>query len=184
MAFCVKCGANMDEGVKFCPSCGAAVAAAAQPEQPKQPEPAAPQVQPTQTAQTDFSAQLQNLNNTADTTAEFDPADIGQNKLMAILSYLSWLVVIPLLAAKASKFARFHTNQGLTLFLAEIVWWIASAIVTKIGYAIAWQLGSLLSTVLSVGNLVFFVLAILGIVNAANGRAKELPVIGKIRLLK
>ena len=33
-------------------------------------------------------------------------------------------------------------------------------------------------------NLVFLVLAVIGIINAANGRAKELPVIGKIKLLK
>jgi len=31
---------------------------------------------------------------------------------------------------------------------------------------------------------VFLVLAVLGIVNAANGRAKELPVIGKFKILK
>jgi len=31
---------------------------------------------------------------------------------------------------------------------------------------------------------VFLVLAVLGIINAANGRAKELPVIGKFKFLK
>ena len=30
----------------------------------------------------------------------------------------------------------------------------------------------------------YIVLAVIGIINAANGRAKELPVIGKIKLLK
>jgi uncharacterized membrane protein len=32
--------------------------------------------------------------------------------------------------------------------------------------------------------IVFLVLAIIGIINAANGKAKELPVIGKFTLLK
>lgn len=33
-------------------------------------------------------------------------------------------------------------------------------------------------------GLVFLALAILGIVNAASGKAKELPVIGKYKILK
>ena len=33
-------------------------------------------------------------------------------------------------------------------------------------------------------NLAFLVLAIFGIINAAQGQMKELPVIGKFRLLK
>ncbi len=33
-------------------------------------------------------------------------------------------------------------------------------------------------------GLVFLVLVILGIVNAASGKAKELPVIGKYKILK
>ncbi|NCU25416.1 zinc ribbon domain-containing protein, partial [Candidatus Nomurabacteria bacterium] len=32
--------------------------------------------------------------------------------------------------------------------------------------------------------IVFGVMAILGIINAVNGKAKELPVIGKFRILK
>ena len=41
-----------------------------------------------------------------------------------------------------------------------------------------------MSILLSVIGLLFFVLMIVGIVNAASGRAKELPVIGKIRIVK
>lgn len=40
--------------------------------------------------------------------------DAQENKGMAVLAYLIFL--IPLLAAKESKFARYHTNQGLVLF--------------------------------------------------------------------
>ena len=124
------------------------------------------------------------MNNTADNTAEFDPADVQNNKTMGVLAYLSWLVLIPLLGAKGSKFARFHTNQGLVLAITEIVWWIAESVVTTILYTVSWDLGYLLSTILSLVNILFLVLAILGIVNAANGRAKELPLIGKFRILK
>lgn len=103
---------------------------------------------------------------------------------MGILAYLSWLVLIPIFAAPKSKFARFHANQGLVLAITEIVWWIVTAVLNTILYAISWRLGALFGTLLGLVNLVFLVLLILGIVNAANGKAKELPVIGKFKILK
>ncbi len=172
MAFCGKCGTKADEGVKFCPSCGAAMAA---PEQQAQ--------QPEQNTQSDFAGKLQNLNNTADTTADFDAGDIQQNKVMAILAYIGILVLVPLFAAKESKFARFHTNQGLILAICEIAYGIAYSILSSVILAISWKLYFLVS-IIGLVSLVFLVVAVLGIVNAANGKAKELPVIGKFRILK
>ena len=175
MAFCGKCGTKVDEGVKFCPSCGNPMEAPA-PEQQAQTQ--------QNTAQTDFSAKFANLNNTADTTAEYDQADITGNKAMGILAYLGPLVFVPMFAAKGSKFARFHANQGLVLAITEIAWWIVTAILNAILYAISWRLGSLVGTLLGLVNLVFLVMLVIGIMNAANGRAKELPVIGKFKILK
>ena len=53
MAYCGKCGTKVDEGVKFCPSCGNPMEAPA-PEQQAQPA----------GDQNDFSAKVANLNNT------------------------------------------------------------------------------------------------------------------------
>jgi len=182
MKFCGKCGAQLEDNVKFCASCGTAVEApAAQQNQTQQNQ--AQQSQPAGDPN-DLSAKFAALNNTADTTAEFDKADIEQNKVMGILAYLSWLVLIPIFAAKGSKFARFHANQGLVLAITEIVWWVVTSILSTVLYAISWTLGSLLGTLLGLVNLVFFVFVILGIINAANGKAKELPIIGKFKILK
>ena len=47
MAFCGTCGNQIEEGVKFCPACGAALQVAnpetvqPEPQQPVQPEPTA-----------------------------------------------------------------------------------------------------------------------------------------------
>ena len=173
MAYCVNCGNNVEEGVKFCPSCGTPMEAPAAEQQASQTD-----------GQNDLTAKLSALNNTADTTADFDKADIEQNKVMGILAYLSWLVLIPIFAAKDSKFARYHANQGLVLAITEVAWWIVTAILNAILYAISWRLGVLVGTLLGLVNLVFLVLLVLGIVNAANGKAKELPVIGKFKILK
>lgn len=175
MAYCGKCGTKVDEGVKFCPSCGNPMEAPASEQQAQQTQ--------QNTAQTDFSAKFANLNNTADTTAEFDQADITNNKAMGILAYLGPLVFIPMFAAKGSKFARFHANQGLTLFIACVAWSIVYSILNWIILAISWRL-FFISSIIGLCSLVFLVLAVLGIVNASNGRAKELPVIGKFKFLK
>ncbi|MDD3920128.1 MAG: DUF4870 domain-containing protein, partial [Eubacteriales bacterium] len=130
-----------------------------------------------------FSAAVQDFNNTADTTGSYDQADVQQNKAMAILAYFGPLVLIPLFAAKDSRFARFHANQGLVLCIAEIAYGIIYSIISAILMAISWRLAFIL-TILSLVYILFTVLAILGIINAANGKAKELPLIGKIRIIK
>lgn len=177
MAFCGNCGTKVDEGVKFCPGCGNAMAAPAAEQQAQVP------VQEPPANQSDFSAKFANLNNTADTTAEFDQNDITNNKAMGILAYFGPLCFIPMLAAKESKFARFHANQGLVLFLACVAWSIAYWILNIIILAISWRL-YFISSIIGLVSLIFLVLAVIGIINAANGKAKELPVIGKFKLLK
>lgn len=159
MSNCKKCGAEIQDGVQFCPSCGTATEKKAD-----------------ETSGKSFADSVADLNNTADTTAEFDTKDIEDNKVMALLSYIGPLFLVPMLAAPNSKFARYHTNQGLVLFLAELILGAASWVIGFIPF-VGWIFG-LVAGVASLAGL------ILGIVNAANGRAKELPLIGHIRLYK
>lgn len=171
MSFCSKCGAKIADGSKFCPSCGNAIepTVAAQPNAPQQ-APASPATSPTSAP-------------TPVAESGFDAKDIEQNKVMAILSYLGILVLIPILGAKESPYARFHANQGLILCIAAILYSIAYSILSSIILAISWRLYWLVS-ILGFAGLVFAVLCVLGIINAANGQAKELPFIGKYRILK
>ena len=103
---------------------------------------------------------------------EVDPSDIEKNKVMAILAYI--IFFIPLLAAKESKFAMYHANQGLILFLAAVIINVVGAIIPIIGWLI----------IIPLGNLAVLVWAILGIVKAAGGKVAPLPMIGKYNLLK
>ena len=108
---------------------------------------------------------------TDDFSDEMDPEDVEKNKVMAILAYIGILVLIPIFAAKDSKFAKFHANQGLVLFLLAIV---VSAL-AKLN-VIGWLFG--------IVDVVVVILAVVGIVYAAQGKAKELPVIGNWKILK
>lgn len=123
--------------------------------------------------------------NTPDETAQFSQQDIDGNKIMAVLSYFGFLVLVPILAAKESAYARFHANQGLVLFIVEIAVGIVSSILSFILTAILGGFGALLTGIISgVLSLAMLVLAILGIVNAATGKAKKLPVVGNFTILK
>lgn len=161
MSFCTKCGEKMTDDAKFCTSCGNPVPSASNYQQPPQ---------------NDYSNAFTNLNNTADTTYEYDKNDIEQNKIMAVLAYLGFLILIPILAASNSKFARFHSNQGLVL----LIFGFAFSVLARLFFFIPLLTG-LLSFVVSIAFIVF---VIIGIVNAANGKAKELPLIGSIKILK
>ncbi len=152
MAFCKKCGAELPKNATKCPKCGASAVA--------------------QQANDLVSDVL----NTADYTAQFDQKDIADNKVMAVLAYLSWLILIPIFLAKESKFARFHVNQAIILVIASFVIGILAGVFT----AIVPILGILFGLI----SLGFLVLMILGIINAAQGKAKELPIFGKFRIFK
>lgn len=139
--------------------------------------------------QDNYENKLSGLNNTADTTADYDPKDIEQNKTLSLFAYLGILIVIPLFGTKESKFARYHCNQGLILLISIISWGIVHNMLMAIFRVLLlngalWRIYSLLGSILSLVYILFTVLAILGIVNALNGKAKELPIIGKFKLLK
>lgn len=92
-----------------------------------------------------------------------DKKDAEENKIFAVLSYLSILVLVPLLAKKESKFAMFHAKQGLVLLIGWIIGWLLSFVF--IGFIV---------------DIVLIVFSIWGIVNAATGKYAKLPLIGDL----
>ena len=107
----------------------------------------------------------------------------SNDKVYGILSYIGILFLVPLLAGK-TQFARFHANQGIVLFIADVILGILIGITTGVLSllgVIGWILGGIISGVLGLG---IFILMIMGIVNAANGEMKPLPVIGGIKIIK
>ncbi|MBR5005578.1 MAG: hypothetical protein IKY07_00635 [Clostridia bacterium] len=110
---------------------------------------------------------------------ENDTQDINDNKGLTILAYIGPLVFIPMFVRKNSKFARFHCNQGLILFILEAAAYTLSIIfnvIPKIGWLLAlpcWAVG-----------VACTVLSVLGIIAVAKGQYKELPIIGKYKILK
>ena len=169
MAFCTKCGAQIEDNAPFCPSCGASQGA-------------------NPNANNNFNA------NYApppagdvmggDYTAQFDYNDIQQNKVLAVLAYFWILFLVPLLAAPNSQFARFHANQGLVLFLADIASGVVIGILSAILIWIPIAGVILIGLISAAIGICLFVFMIMGIVYAATGKAKEVPLLGKIKIIK
>jgi len=112
-----------------------------------------------------------------------DPADVDKNKIFAVLAYLGILFLVPLLAAKESRFARYHTNQGVVLFISAIVCGIGGGILAFVlaFIPIIRYVCCLIWPAVWIGVLA---LVIMGIINAAGGKCKPLPVIGQFKLIK
>lgn len=163
MAFCGKCGTKIENGANFCPACGAPAAGNDQQTSPAQTPAYTPPVVPGAPGQADIK-------------------DAQDNKAMGVLAYIIFL--IPLLAAKESPFARYHTNQGLVLFLVWAGLSVVYGILSSVLFAISWRVGLAVTGILGFFWIVPTVLAVIGIINAVNGKMKPLPIIGGIKILK
>ncbi|KKS31863.1 MAG: hypothetical protein UU93_C0013G0018 [Candidatus Amesbacteria bacterium GW2011_GWA2_42_12] len=93
----------------------------------------------------------------------------GKNTAMAVIAYI--LFFVPLLTGDTKKdaFVKFHTKQGLVLFLLGVL-------INVVGWIIPFYFWFSISWILSLGMLA---LLIVGIVNAVNGKQEPLPVIGR-----
>lgn len=105
--------------------------------------------------------------------------DIEKNRAFAIIAYLWVLFIVGLIAAPNSKFAKYHGNQGLVLFLASIIGSVGCMVIGFIPFV-----NMVLVLVIPLLWLGWLVLTILGIVNAAGGQCKPLPLIGHFELIK
>ncbi|SFR90411.1 hypothetical protein [Anaeromicropila populeti] len=109
---------------------------------------------------------------TSDHTSEYDPQDIEKNKVVCGLCYLGVLFFLPLIVCPDSKFGRFHANQALILLIFSVIISLTEFV---------WIVGGIFHGVL---GLICAVFVIVGLVNAIQGKAKDLPVIGSIKLIK
>lgn len=93
------------------------------------------------------------------------------NKWICAIAYV--IFFIPLLVDRDNNDYIFHTNQGLNLFLLSVGITTAGLFVPVLGWFL----------ILPAGTVYCFALTILGIINSVNRTNKELPLIGKFRLI-
>lgn len=195
MKQCNQCGAELEDNQKFCSNCGAAQYEAQKSAQTEQK---------TEQQQADVKSSIAagaagtnaggNRANSgfggSDHTAEFDPSDVAANKIYGILAVFGILFFVPLVACPDSKYGRYWANQGLVLLLFGAACSILSLIVGGIlGLLSGIPFIGFLFTIANVlFNLVIgvisFAMFLIALINACKGQAKDLPLIGKITIIK
>ena len=96
------------------------------------------------------------------TDPEFDPQDIDDNRMLAMLGYLT-MGVLPMLGARNSAYAMHHTNQALWIFIGSLLCGLV-CIIPILGWIVA-----------AIGSLFLLVCEIIGIVRALKGSGAYLP---------
>jgi uncharacterized membrane protein len=114
----------------------------------------------TNNSQSAFAEQTTNTQGAAPQAAPTTEKDTTA----AALAYVIFFIPL-LMESKNQPFVKFHTKQGIVLFAFHIVSMIIGAL-PVIGF---------IGALLSIAGLVF---VIIGILNAVNGKEKELPLIG------
>ena len=94
-------------------------------------------------------------------------------RIFCAAAYFGFFFFLPLIALPDSEDAKFHSNQGLVLFLFGLV-------LGGIADAAAVALGN----VFEVLAIAYPLLMVYGASNAMKGNMTELPLIGKLRILK
>ena len=147
MKFCPNCRISYDDQTNVCGQCGQPLVTVAP--------------QPTAAA--------------GDHTAEFSPADISDNKVLAMVPYLfGWAgIIIALLAAGHSPYAAFHVKQALKIQIVAAIVSIIGAIIPVLGWI-----------AIGIYSIVTLVISIICFVGVCGGKAKEPPLVGNLSFLK
>lgn len=91
--------------------------------------------------------------------------DISDEKLMAALSYVGVLVLIPLFTRKSNPYVYFHAKQGLVIMIGEVVALIAGQWIAVVG---------------SVVFVLLLIASVVGLIQALQGRRFRIPGIAEI----
>ena len=115
--------------------------------------------------------------NPYDHTAEYEAADVSQNKLYALLMYLTGLagVLIALLGAKESAYVQFHLRQNLKFAVVEMLLVLCGVV---LGFTV-------IVPIVAIACLaVVEVIRLISFFQVCGGKAKEPAIIRSLGFLK
>lgn len=165
MKICPKCQTQLDDNAMFCTNCGTQFAAPNNSQQAPNYNAYQPPYAGTPTY------------DPYDHTAEFDPKDISDNKVMSMLVYLmGWIgIIIALLGSHSSPYAAFHVRQALKFTVVNALMLICTLLlfwtfIVPIAYGIM--------------SIIFFVIKIICFFQICSGKAKEPAIIRSLKFLK
>lgn len=148
MKVCMNCHLTYDDAAQVCAQCGNPL--------------------------TPVTPQKVNL---TDHTAEFDAADISENKVLAMVPYLmGWIgIIIALLASGSSPYTAFHVKQALKIQVCTSLLAILAPLsaITVIG-----------PFVCGICIIILMVVNIISFFSVCSGKAKEPAIVCNLKFLK
>ena len=198
---CPKCGSEMSADSVFCTKCGANLQEQAQHQEnaQRQNAQAGPQNQqgtfygtqqnqgayygPQGAAGTfGYGNPQQNYTqqpymDPKDHTTEFDPKDVAEHKVFAMLAYLLGAVgiIIALLADKESSYLKFHVRQSAKILVLEFLVGLITAV-------LCWTVIVPIAGVVCI--IILLVVRIICFVNVCGGKSKEPAIVSSFQFLK
>lgn len=147
MKYCPKCGTGLEDNVVHCTNCGTSTSVYTGPVDP------------------------------FDHTAEFDPKDISENKVICMLVYLAGYIgiLVALLMSSSSKYVAFHVRQALKIEVVTML----GAIVTALLF---WTV--IVPIAAGILAIALFVVKIICFFQICSGKAKEPAIICNLKFMK
>ncbi len=106
----------------------------------------------------------------------------GEELLTAVFSYLSVLVLIPFVGVrKRNRFVKFHLEQGINIFLLEVIIILATWIL-NILLAPAFFIGAITLFVAWILLLVLGIISIIALIQALKGKLWKIPLFGDVKI--
>lgn len=171
---CPKCNAECSNDAVYCTNCG----------------------EPLQTEQPQYSQNYNPMNGGQPYSSEyvanggeyFEPSMVKKSKAIAILMYfIPILILIPFIEKEhKTPYCVKHANNVIVLFIFNIGIYIVRTILATLLSDLlnAPWLATIVSLLTLAASILLVVLGIIGIVYAAKGKTKDLPILGKIRIFK
>jgi uncharacterized membrane protein len=173
---CPKCGNELSDGSAFCTKCGTQLGGGAQMNN------GAPygNAQPNNGAQYNgapYQAAPQPYVDPKDHTGEYDPKDISDNKVMAMIPYLLGTigVIIALLASRESPYTYFHVRQALKITVVTVL-------LTLVAAVLCWTF--IVPIAAAICAVVLLVIRIICFFQVCSGKAKEPAIVSSLGFLK
>lgn len=159
MPYCTKCGIPIDGDGNLCASC---TSSSKLKDAAKDP----------------IEKIADGFNAAEDHTKSFEEKDISKNKGLGVLAYLGILFCIPYFIGEKPGFIRFHAKQGMILFVFEL---LVNVVMLLLRTIFGWIriLSFLFAFIHAMLGFVILAFIAIGISNVLQGKAKELPFLGK-----
>ena len=131
-----------------------------------------------------------------DETKTYTKEEKEAGKALSVVCYI--IPPIPYFLEENNKFVKFHAKQGMNLLLITVLYWLLITFIKSlIKIKVACETLGLLTyqqyceitptwveKPLNTLSLIFIIYALIGITYALQGKAKELPLINKIKIFK